>query len=62
MDWFHLAQDKEIRGGLTKKVMSLGFRKMPAISLLSEEFYCMDLARTVVEQRMMKGRNLQCMG
>jgi hypothetical protein len=62
MDWIHLAQDKEIRGDLTKKVMSLGFRKMPPISVLSEELFCIDLATKVVEQTKMKGRNLQCMG
>jgi hypothetical protein len=59
MDWIHLAQDKKIRRDLTKKVMSLGFRKMPAISLISEELCYTDLITTVVEQTRMKRRNLQ---
>jgi len=60
MDWIHLAQDKEDREDLTKKIMSLGFHKMRGISLPSEELYCTDLLTTVVEQARMKGRNLRC--
>jgi hypothetical protein len=60
MDWIHLAQDKENRGNLMKKVMSLGFHKMRGISLLSEKLYCTSLVTTVVEQTRMKWSNLQC--